>query len=346
MHYPLGHNPEESYYPQGLKIRKMLEEGNLTLITIDPKRIPLAKEGIFLQPRPGTDCAIALAMMNTIIEEDLWDKEFVEEYTTGFDKLVEHVKDCTPEWAESISGVGASEIRRIARIFASSESSCILEGVGHLNQMTNGLQTERAFCILMAITGNIDRPGGWVTCPQVRLADLRLPIEENSLGYEEYPVFHQFGRRPPPYGSLSMMTETMKTEKPFPIKAFISSGSNPVLTLPDTNLFLEAIDNLELFVCIDPYMTETGQLADYVLPACTFLEEYGIGGFPYGISYCEPYIMLRKKVIEPLFESKPIMRIWSEMAHEMATGIFPLKQTRKLWNTSYQHPESRSRIAR
>jgi len=326
-----GHNPEESYYPQGLKIRKMLEEGKLTLITIDPRRIPLAKEGIYLQPRPGTDCAIALAMMNTIIEEDLWDKEFVEGYTTGFDKLVEHVKEYTPEMAESISGVAASEIRRIARIFASSESACILNGVGHLNQMANGLQTERAFAILMSITGNIDRPGGWVTCPQVRLADLRLPIEENALGYEEYPVFHQFGKRPPPYGSLSMLTETMKTEKPFPIKAFISSGSNPALTLPDTNLFLEAIENLDLFVCIDPYMTETGQLADYVLPACTFLEETGIGGFPYGISYCEPYIMLRKKVIEPLYESMPIWKIWSELGRKMGYGEhFPWKTGEKM----------------
>ena len=82
-----------------------------------------------------------------------------------------------------------------------------------------------------------------------------------------------------------MMTEAMKSEKPYPIKAFISSGSNPALTFPDTKLFLEGIKNLELFVNIDPNMTETGQLADYVLPACTFLEETGIGGFPYGISY-------------------------------------------------------------
>ena len=311
-----GRNPDASYFPIGRMIRERVREG-AKLITIDPRRIPLAKEGIYLQPRPGTDCAIALAMMNVIIGEDLWDKEFVDKHTFGFDRLVEHVKEYTPEKAERISGVPASEISRVARLFANAEGACILEGVGHMNQVTNGLQNHRAFAILQSITGNIDVPGGWVTCPQVRLADLRLPIKENALGYDEFPVFHQFGKYPPPYGSASLMTDTMRTEKPYPIKAFITSGSNPAVTFPDTKRFLEGIANQDLVVCMDPFMTETGQLADYVLPACTFLEETGIGGFPYGISYCVPYIMLRKKVIEPLYESKPIWWIWSQLGRKM-----------------------------
>ncbi|NLL21491.1 MAG: molybdopterin-dependent oxidoreductase [Firmicutes bacterium] len=320
-----GHNPDESYPPQAKIIRNRVAAG-AKLIVIDPRRIPLAKEGIYQPIRPGTDCFLALAMINVIIAEELWDKEFVDKWVSGFDKLVEHVKDYTPEKAEAVTGVPASEVRRIARTFANTERACIVEGVGHLNQYANGLQTERAFCILMAITGNIDRPGGWVTCPQIRLADLRVPVEGNSLGYDEYPVFHQFRKRTPPYGSASMMTETMITEKPYPIKALFSSGSNPALTFPDTNRFLEAIKNLELFVSIDPYMTETCQLADYVLPACTSLEETGIGGFPYAISYCKPYILLRKKVVEPLHESKPIWQIWSELGHKVGLGeYFPWK---------------------
>ena len=321
-----GRNPDESYWPVGRQVRERVEKG-AKLITIDPRRTPISRLGIYLQPRPGTDGAIALAVINVIIEEELWDKEFVEKQTVGFDKLAEHVKEYTPEKAEIISSVPAAEIRRVARIFATTKGACILEGVGHMNQFTNGLQTNRCFSILQAITGNVDVPGGWVTCPQVRLADLRLPQPENNLGYDEYPVFHRFGKRPPPYGSASMMTETMKSGKPYPIKAFISSGSNPAVTFPDTKLFLEGIKNQELVVSIDPNMTETGQLADYVLPACTCMEETGIGGFPYGISYCEPYIMLRKKVIEPLYESKPIWWIWSELGRKMGYAEhFP-------WNT-------------
>jgi len=327
-----GRNPDASYWPLGRMIRERIAKG-AKLVTIDPRRIPLAREGIYLQPRPGTDSAIALAMINVIIGEGIWDKEFVEKYAFGFEKLAEHVKDYTPEKAAAISGVAASEIRHVARLFANTEGACILEGVGHMNQITNGLQTNRAFCILQAITGNVDVPGGWVTCPQVRLADLRLPIKENALGYDEFPVFHQFGKTPPPYGSASLMTETMRTEKPYPIKAFITSGSNPVLTFPDTKRFLEGIRNQELVVCIDPVMTETAEISDYVLPACTFLEETGIGGFPYGISYCEPYIMLRKKAIEPLYESKPIWWIWSELGRKMGYGeYFP-------WNSDEEVAE-------
>jgi len=122
------------------------------------------------------------------------------------------------------------------------------------------------------------------------------------------------------------MTEAMITGKPHPIKAFFSSGSNPAMTFPDPGRFLEGLKQLELFVSIDPYMTETSELADYALPACTFLDEPGIGGFPYAISHCVPYIILRKKVIEPLYESRPIWSIWSELGHRMGYGdLFPWK---------------------
>ncbi|MDD4170229.1 MAG: molybdopterin-dependent oxidoreductase [Desulfotomaculaceae bacterium] len=322
-----GHNPDESYFVIGDDIRKRIKTGELKLIVIDVRRIPLAKEeSIYLQPRPGTDAAIALAMINVIIEEGIYDHEFVENWTTGFEKLAEHVKQYTPEKAEEISGVPAASIRMIARMFANTKGACILEGIGHMNQYANGLQTERCFGILMAITGNIDRPGGWVTCPQIRLSDLRVPIEEKALGYDEYPLFHQFNKTPPPYGSASMMTEAMITGKPYPVKALITSGGNQAITFPDTKRFLEGIKNLELFVAIDPCMTETTRLADYVLPACTTLEETGIGGFTWCVSYCVPYIMLRKKVIEPLYESKPIWKIWSELGHKMGYGeLFPWK---------------------
>ncbi|MCL2337821.1 MAG: molybdopterin-dependent oxidoreductase [Firmicutes bacterium] len=320
-----GHNPDDSYFPIAEDIRNRVKSGDLKLIVIDVRKIPLAKEeSIYLQPRPGTDAAVALAMINVIIEENLYDQEFVAEWTTGFDKLAEHIKQYTPEKAEEISGVPASSIRRIARMFANTKEASILEGVGCLQQYANGLQTERCFCILMAITGKIDRPGGWVTCPQIRLADLRVPVEEKALGYDKYQLFHQFNKTPPPYGNSSMMSEAMITGKPYPVKALISSGGNPAVTFPDTKRFLEGIKNLELFVAIDPCMTETTRLADYVLPACSTLEETGIGGFTWCVSHCEPFIMLRKKAIEPLYESKPIWKIWSELAHKMGYGeLFP-----------------------
>lgn len=321
-----GHNPDASYFMTARRIRDRVRKG-LKLITIDPRRIPLAKEGIYLQPRPGTDCAIALAMMNVIIREDLWDKEFVDKWTTGFDRLVEHVKEYTPERAEVISGVPASEIRNIARIFATTKGACIMEGVGSLQQVTNGLQNCRAFAILETITGNIDVPGGWATTPFLPLTDLRLPLDEKPIGAIEFPAFYKFGKRANPYGSPSLLTETIIKEKPYPIKALFSAGSNPAVTFPDTRRFIEALENLELFVSIDPFMTETSQMADYALPACTFLEESGIGGYPLGLSHGAPFIMMRKKVIERLHESRQIWWIWSELGRKLGYAeYFP-------WNT-------------
>ncbi|GAB6904355.1 Molybdopterin oxidoreductase (modular protein) [Desulfosarcina cetonica] len=329
-----GRNPDESYFPMGQIIRDRVKAG-ASLITIDVRRIPISKLGLFMQPRPGTDAAIGQAMIHVIIKEELYDKAFVEKYCHGFDKLAEAVADCTPEWAAKVTGVGAAEIRMISRMFANAKAGCIVEGVGGMNQGTNGLQNHRLYSILQAITGNVERPGGWVTCPMVRLADMRLPdnIEGNALGYDEFPVFHQFGKNPPPYGSSSLMCDTMITGNPYPIKAFICSGGNPAVTFADTKRFNAAMKNQDLIVVMDPMMTETANLADYVLPACTCFEETGIGGFPYGISYCEPFIMLRKAVIEPLYESKSIWWIWSELGRKMGYAeYFP-------WNSDEEVAE-------
>lgn len=320
-----GHNPENTYWTIAKDIRKRVKEG-LKIITIDPRRIPLAKLGMHVQPRPGTDCAIALAMMHVIINEDLWDKEFVNKWTVGFDKLVEHVKTMTPEWAEKISGVPAIEIKKIARIFATTKGACILQGVCSMDQQINALQNSRAFSILQSITGNIDVPGGWATTPLLPLTDLRLPEVEKPIGADEYPVFWKFGKRPAPYGQAMLLTETILNEKPYPIKALIVGGGNPALDFPDTNRFNEAMKKLELLVVIDPFMSETADLADYVLPACTFLEKEGVGGYPYGLMHGTSYVMMRKKVIEPLWESKSDWWVWSELGHRLGYAEhFPWK---------------------
>jgi anaerobic selenocysteine-containing dehydrogenase len=123
-----------------------------------------------------------------------------------------------------------------------------------------------------------------------------------------------------------LMTETILNEKPYPIKALIVGGGNPALDFPDTQRFLEAMKKLELLVVIDPFMSETADLAHYVLPACTFLEKDGVGGYPYGLMHGTSYVMLRKKVIEPLYESKQDWWIWSELGHRMGYGEhFPWK---------------------
>ncbi|NQV55208.1 MAG: molybdopterin-dependent oxidoreductase, partial [Rhodospirillales bacterium] len=131
-------------------------------IVIDPRETFLAKKAdLWLQLRPGTDDALALAMINVIIKEQLYDKEFVEKWTHGFAELSERVKDWTPEWAEPITWVPADKIREAARMFATIKPALMEWGVA-IEHTPNCIQTVRAVSIIPSITGNIDVPGAWV----------------------------------------------------------------------------------------------------------------------------------------------------------------------------------------
>jgi anaerobic selenocysteine-containing dehydrogenase len=320
-----GNNPDESRWMWAEHIHAAVDKG-LKLIVIDPRRTPLAKKGIHLQIRPGTDAALGLAMLNVIISEGLYDRQFLEEWTVGFDELKEHVKQYPPEKVEEITWVPAPEIRKVARIFATVKPACIIPGTSPLAQNGNGLQNERLLCILQTVTGNLDVPGGWAMTPLIRLSDLRLPVDEEPIGAAEYPVFYKTGGKAVPYGQTVVFPEVVLSEKPYPIKALIVTGGNPALTLPDSNKVAEALQKLDLLVVINPFMTETAEMAHIVLPACTFLEKMGLG-MVYGINAGLPYVLLRKQVIEPPGEAWADWKFWTELARRLGLGeYFP-------WNT-------------
>ncbi len=314
-----GHNPDESRFPLARQVRKAMGEG-AKLVVIDPRRIPLAKEGLHLQIRPGTDCALALGMINVIISEGLYDKEFVEEWTFGFDKLKEHVKQYTPEKVEEITWVPASDIRSSARIFATTKPGVIVQGVCSLERQKNNMQNNRVFAILQTLTGSIDVPGGWVSTNAIRLTDLRIPVDEEPMGADEYPLFYKAWGMVTPYGHAMVFPDRVLSEKPYPIKALIVAGGDPAVTMPDSKKYREALEKLDLVVVMDVVMSETAKLADIVLPACSFVEQTGVGDFPPVAMHGLPYIMLRKKVIEPLGECWPDWKIWSELGRKMGYG--------------------------
>jgi len=319
-----GHDPDNSKLPLARKIYNALDNG-LRLIVINPKRTPLAKRGIHIPIRPGTDCALALGMLNVIISEDLYDKEFIEKYTVGFDKLAEHVKQYPPEKVEEITWVPAADIRMIARIFAGAESASIVPGICSMDQHRNGLQNSRVFSILQTVTGNIDVPGGWVVVPFPRLGSLHIKVEEEPIGAAEHPLFYRLWGRTSPYGQTMYLADTVLTEKPYPIKALIVTGGNPALTLPDSNKIKQALEKLDFLVVIDLFMTETAEMADIVLPTCSFMERSGVG-YIYGVTSGMPYILLRKKVIEPLWECWSDWKFWCELGRKMGYGdYFPWK---------------------
>jgi anaerobic selenocysteine-containing dehydrogenase len=323
-----GQNMDNSRQTIANKIYKAMDAGTLKhLIVIDPKSTSIAKKGYHVQIRPGTDTALCLGMMNVIISEGLEDKKFIAEFTSGFDKLKEHVKEYTPEKVSEITWIPADDIRKIARLYATVKPACINPGTCSIDQHLNGFQTNRAQALLQIITGNVDVKGGWVSIPFIRLGDLRVPEGTvEPVGAESHPLFRRFWGRTSPYGQQMLFADAVLDGKPYPLKALICQGGNPALTLPDATRIHEAMRKLDFMVTIDLFMTDTARLSDIVLPACSHLEKGGIG-YVYGVNTCIPYAMLRKKVVEPLGESWPDWKIWTEIARRMGYNEqFP-------WNT-------------
>lgn len=260
-----GANPVNSGLNPGpsFPFLSALKKGSM-LVTIDPRRSETAKmSDLWVQIRPGTDCALALAMLNVIISENLYDKKFVDSWTVGFERLKRHVRGCTPEWAEKITWVPSGKIRDLARAYAKSKPACIRYGVS-LEQATNSIQTARAVSILIAITGNLDVEGGNI-----------FP----DLGMLGLPSFPKRGIVPPvggfPYlssGHFPSILKAIRTGEPYQIRDLLVFGSNPLVTQACSVDVYDALMRLDLLVVADIYMTPTAELADIVLPAATWLE--------------------------------------------------------------------------
>jgi anaerobic selenocysteine-containing dehydrogenase len=312
-----GQNMDNSAGPKAAKIYKAMDAGTLKhLIVIDPKRIPMANRGTYIRIRPGTDVALMLGMMNVIISEGLYDRAFIDRCTLGFDKLEEHVRQYTPEKVEKITWVPADDVRKIARIFAANKPAANVAGTAPIDQHINGFQGNRALAILQIITGNVEIPGSWISIPMIKLGDLRLTEISEPIGADVHPLFRRFWGRTSPYGQQNLFADAVLEEEPYAIKAMIVNGGNPALTLPDSDRVAEAMKKLDLLVVMDLFMTETAQLADIFLPACSFLEKSGLG-YVYGATWGIPYALLRKKVVEPRGESWPDWKIWSELGRRM-----------------------------
>jgi formate dehydrogenase (coenzyme F420) alpha subunit len=243
----------------------------------------------------------------------------------GFDKLAEHVKQYTPEKVSETTWVPAEDIRKIARIFATTKPACIVPGTCSIDQHINGFQGNRVHAIMMAVTGNVDVPGGWVSIPFIRLGDLRLTEISDPIGTNEHPLFRRFWGRTSPYGQQMLFADAVLKGEPYPIKGMICTGGNPAVTLPDSARIREAMKALDFMMVADLFMTETAKLADIVVPACSFLEKAGVG-YVYGVTNCIPYAMVRKQVIKPIGESWPDWKMWTELGKRMGYDeFFPWK---------------------
>jgi anaerobic selenocysteine-containing dehydrogenase len=321
-----GHHPAASDFPLALAMEENLRKG-AKVIVIDPRRIPIAgRAEMYLAIRPGTDGALALALINVIVKEKLYDADFVEKWTYGFDRLVPHIQHYTPEWAEKITWVKADDIRTLARRFAKTRGASIFQGTCTQDQCANGSQTDRAIAILQTLTGNINVPGGWVISPRLKLKDASLPSPGKPLGAEKYPLFYEVWGRTSPYGIMNIVPESV----PDKLKAFIVTGGNPLVTMPDSNALREAFKKLDLLVVNEQFMTETAELAHYLLPTSNQLEYWGLA-YNYNVCHCLPYLMLREPAIGRYYESRSTREFYTDLSKACGFGeTFPWKSDDEL----------------
>ncbi len=315
-----GAGMDETSFGDYLRAIEALDKGT-KLMVIDPIKTGFAERAdLWIQPRPGSDLALALAMINVMVNERLFDKAFVDKWITGFDELKVHVQDYPPEKVEEITWVSAEMIREAARFYALNRPACIRLGNG-IEQNVNSFQTARAIAIMTAITGNLGIPGGeseWLTSewptaasPQVALQD-KITIEKRhqriGAGYMMPINF---------YVLPQMITRAILDNEPSPIHAMYVQSSNPLLTHSNAQETYRAIKKLDFVVVADMFMTPTASLADVILPvAGTYLEFDSINRSQY-----YPIVQIQQKVAQ-IGECWSDHKILSALAQKLGFGEY------------------------
>ena len=276
------------------------------MVVVDPRlTVTASKADRWLPIRPGTDMALALALCQHILANDLEDKAFCRDWLLGFEQWRDFIlaRGYTPEWAEPITGIAADEIRRLAEEIAAADG-CVIFASRGVNQHTNGTQTNRALMFLAAITGNWGRRGG-----AFFNMSHGTPIAPNAPEERRPKISRPRVRRSP-----TGWTEAMTRGKPYPIKALIACN-NPLAQWPGQDAAREAFSALDLLVHIELFANETSAYADYVLPAATGIEKGEIGR-----GNDDRRIVWIDKMIEPPGEAKADGWIWIELGRRLGMG--------------------------
>ncbi|MCC6472633.1 MAG: molybdopterin-dependent oxidoreductase [Burkholderiales bacterium] len=287
------------------------------LVAIDPRRTDMAAlADLWIKPRPGADGALALGVLKVVIEERLYEREYVEQWTLGFDELQAHVASFSLEDVERVTWVPRMQVRRFARLLARHRPACIQWG-NALDQGGNAFQLHRAISILAAITGNLGVPGGlvWVDARgnSVRPAKFYIPSRERrnaerAIGVEQYPLAVRSAVVP-----TRLFIKAMLEGKPYRPRAAIFVLTNPLVSYPNSRDTYEALMKLDFIAVSELFMTPTANIADIVLPAATGMEHDELGYWPgwYGQVRAHP------KVVNAPGECWPDTKILNELAKRL-----------------------------
>lgn len=315
---PLPSNPDGFF---GHAVTDLMKRGS-RLISVDPRVTWLSSHADYhLRLRPGTDTALGLAMIDYIIKEELYDKDFVEYWCYGFEALAERAAEMPVEKAAEICGIDAQYIKDAARMYATAKPAGILWGLA-VDQKKNGMQNGQVVVDLMAITGNLDRPGGQV------VGDINSGLNEGGFGFDK-GIGPELGAKMigmkeyPGYCNLilnaqaDLALECLETDKPYPVRMGLYTGNNLMAcTSGEPRRWHDAIlRSLEFCICVDCFMTPSAQAScDLFLPLATVVERDGCLFAEYGAAPL--YFGACNKAIEPI-DSKSDLQIAFELGKRL-----------------------------
>ena len=309
--------------PDTMDMFKRTQRRGLKTIVLDPRFTnTAAKADRWYAINPGTDLAFVLALTYVAINEELYDKEFVTKHGVGFEDYKKHIlsKKYTPEWAEKITGIPASEIYKTAREFMAAEHPIYYQGRRSVFAK-NDFQLRRAMAIFQALSGNLDKKGGIIYGKK-----LELPKEEVNA-----PMYAQVKERFDTEGIAIPSQKTgswivfrnmvLEGKAPYPIRAMFIRKHNPMSGVPNTKKTEEFLKKMDLNVVIDILPSDTAMYADVILPEASYLERTSPVA-SYGA--LEPAIVQRKAAIKPMFETKVPEQIYKELAEKLSKPLWEI----------------------
>ena len=318
-----GANPPATWPPKSRKIIEAKSRG-AKLIVVDPVLSNIgSKADIWLPVRPGSDVALALGMINYIIENDLYDEEYVKKYTIGFEELARRASEYSLKKVSEITWVPEERIEEAARLYAENRPSSIVISAT-FDEIVDTVQIGRAVSILAAITGNVDVRGGNIfpeTAGQVSIdtndfimiEDLPEEMDRKRLGGDRYPLLGRYLKVNFPMAHYPTVLKAIIEGKPYKVRAMFIMGGNPALAIANSSMAVEALKKVEFLAVADLFMSKTAELADIVLPSASWLEYDGLADSAqatYG------HLRIRRKVAQ-VGEARSDTWIMIELAKRM-----------------------------
>jgi thiosulfate reductase/polysulfide reductase chain A len=306
-----------------------------SIIVVDPRfSVAASKAKFFLPIKPGTDLALLLAWMNTLVAEQLYDKDYITRFGFGFEAFAAEIAPYTAEWAYPETGIEPEVIRETAREMARYRPAALVHPGRHATWYGDDTQRSRAIALLNALLGSWGRKGGFYTP-----ASMDVP----AYPYPPYPKparakADRAGSRHP-FATETITTglrEATRTGQPYPVRGWLVYATNLIQALPNEAETIRAIESLDLLVVVDVVGSEIAGWADVVLPETTYLERYDELNVEL---FREPFVALRQPVVEAPHDQKPNWWIARELALKLGLGAY------YPWTTIEEYLEARATAA-